>query len=232
MEDFYQDKSGAKFNQKIPLDWLRDNRRIFNEIAGEFGTVPRCTGLIGVRNKIREKTGDLIVYKNNLLDVGVGNGMLFPYLKKKVIYVGVDISDKMLGLAEEKARKYSFSFIPVLRDATNLSFSDDSFDTTVCIDTFHHIPAQFSNKVLDELFRVTKPNGQILLEIKNRFNILLNYQYRRTYKNKGLVMNPINPLRIKHYFEKKNCTMKAYFPMGFHWFSPFILFDIRLSDKE
>jgi len=231
MEDIYKNKYRSKSHQKISLNWLEDNKKIFNEMADGFGIIPRYTGIVSLRNKIRKKVGELIIYKNNLLDVGVGNGMLLSYLKKKITYVGIDISDKMLELAKEKALKHSIPFVSVLGNAVNLPFPDNSFDTVICIDTFHHIPEKYSNRVLDELFRVARPNGQILLEIKNKLNVILGYQYYRTHKHKGLIMNPVNPFQIKRYFKKKNCTTKAYFPIGFYWLSPFILFDIRLNGK-
>lgn len=48
-------------------------------------------------------------------------------------------------------------------DAANLSFADNSLDIVLSLDVFEHI--YFYKKALEEIFRVLKPNGKLLLTI-------------------------------------------------------------------
>ena len=82
-------------------------------------------------------------------------------------------------------------------------------------------------KVVDEIIRVTKKDGQILLEIKNGLNLAICYLYWETRKVKPLIMHPINPITFIKYIRKKKSRVKTYFIGAGYWFAPFILFDIR-----
>ena len=223
----YQNKNRGIFDKKIPLNWPEDIKREFDKIANDFGILPEVTGSIKLRNETRQKVGELLLYKQNILDVGVGNGLMFKYLKKKVSYTGLDISAKMLTESKKRASQYSIPFHPIQGNAIDLPFKDNSFDSTICIDTLHHIPPELIYKVVDEIIRVTKKDGQILLEIKNGLNLAIRYVYWKTRKTKPLIMYPINPIAFIKYLRKKKPRVKTYFIGTGYWFAPFILFDIR-----
>lgn len=220
------------FNKKIPLNWVKKTKKKFDEISNNFGISPETTGSIKLRNNLRKKVGKLLIYKSNILEVGVGNGLMFKHLTQRINYIGLDLSTKMLSQAKKRAIKYSVSFYPTQGNATNLPFGDHSFDCTICIDTLHHIPSQLTEQVIDELVRVTKIDGQILLEVKNKLNLVLDYFYWKTQKKGALIMHPINPITIKRYIEKKNFKIRTYFIGPGYWFAPFVLFDIRRLGGE
>ena len=114
----------------------------------------------------------------NVLDVGCGYGINIPYLVNAAQITGVDFSPVMLEKAREIARG---SKVPVdLRqeDAEALDFPDNSFDTVVSsLST-----CSFFNPIaaLQEMQRVCKPNGRILLIEHGRstWNWLGRYQDR------------------------------------------------------
>lgn len=223
----YQDKNRGIFDKKISLNWSENIEREFDKIANDFGILPKATGSIKLRDETRKKVSELLLYKQNILDVGVGNGLMFKYLKKKVSYTGLDISAKMLIESKKRASQYSIPFYPIKGNAIKLPFKDNSFDSTICIDTLHHIPPELIYKVVDEIIRVTKKDGQILLEIKNGLNLAICYLYWETRKVKPLIMHPINPITFIKYIRKKKSRVKTYFIGAGYWFAPFILFDIR-----
>ena len=227
MENIYKNKNGRIFSKEISLNWPEDIEKEFDKIANDFGILPETTGSIELRNETRRKVGELLVYKKNILDVGVGNGLIFKYLKKKVSYTGLDLSVKMLTQAKKRASRYLIPFYSVQGNAINLPFKANSFDSTICIDTLHHIPPEMTNRVIDEVVRVTKKNGQILLEIKNGLNLIIRYLYWKTRSEKPLIMHPINPIVFKRYIAKKKLRVKTYFIGPGYWLAPFILFDIR-----
>jgi len=78
---------------------------------------------------------------------------------------------------------------------------------------------------------VTKIDGQILLEVKNKLNLIVCYLYWKTQKKGALIMHPVNPIIIRKYIEKKNLKIKTHFIGPGYWFAPFVLFDIRRLDK-
>jgi len=146
MENSYQDKNRRMLSKKISLNWVKKTEKKFDEISGSFGILPKVTGSIRLRNNLREKVGKLLIYKKNILEVGVGNGLMFKHLKQRIDYIGLDLSVKMLSSAKKRAIKHSLSFYPIQGNATNLPFKDHSFDCTICIDTLHHIPSQLTEQ--------------------------------------------------------------------------------------
>ncbi len=98
-----------------------------------------------------------------ILEVGVGTGMSLPLYSKSCRLSGVDISEPMLRKAQERVRELGLSNVEGLwvMDAEHLSFPEDSFDVIVA----QHVITTCPNPeaALDELARVLKPGGEIVL---------------------------------------------------------------------
>jgi len=103
----------------------------------------------------------LAVKDKDVLEIGCGNGHgghLLNQLQPKS-YIGLDVMEEQIELARRKYPQYKF----IVQDATNLSqFADASKDAVIIFGVLHHIPEW--RKVLDEVARVLKPNGQLFLE--------------------------------------------------------------------
>lgn len=98
---------------------------------------------------------------SNLLDVGCGTGELLKQLTAdytSVQFTGVDLSEKMLGVAQIKLKDTAKL---VLGDAENLLFDDNSFDLVICNDSFHHYP--HPQKAIFEFWRILKKGGILLI---------------------------------------------------------------------
>lgn len=92
-----------------------------------------------------------------LLEIGVGNGAHLPLYKTHEI-TGIDTSLSML----EIAKKQNVSNIDLLQmNGETLLFQDESFDYIV----LSHTIAVVDNpeKLLEESYRVLKPNGKIFI---------------------------------------------------------------------
>lgn len=98
---------------------------------------------------------------DSLLDAGCGPGPMITLLADKYPerhYTGIDLTPKMIDKANEKQ-------IPnttfVVGDCENLPFDENSFDTIICSNSFHHYPnpQNFFNSV----HKVLKPNGRLIL---------------------------------------------------------------------
>ena len=99
----------------------------------------------------------------HILEVGVGTGMCLPLYSKKCRLSGVDISEPMLRKAQERVTELGLTNVEGLwvMNGEQLSFPDDSFDAVVA----QHVISTAPNPeaVLDELARVLKPGGEIIL---------------------------------------------------------------------
>ena len=98
-----------------------------------------------------------------ILEVGVGTGMSLPLYSKNCQLSGIDISEPMLRKAQERVTELGLTNVEGLwvMDAERLSFPDNSFDVIVA----QHVITTCPNPeaALDELARVLKPGGEIIL---------------------------------------------------------------------
>lgn len=100
---------------------------------------------------------------HRVLDLACGPGFVaLEFAKHAREVVGVDLTAAMLKKARAMARREGFRNVTFRRaDVNRLPFPNGSFDLVVTRASFHHFPAP--GRVLDEMARVIKPNGRILI---------------------------------------------------------------------
>lgn len=99
-----------------------------------------------------------------VLDAGCGTGVFtLDILAAGAQVVGLDISGPMLSVASKKATGYDF--FPVQGDIQHLPFADNSFDKTISINVIEFIAD--AGSTVDELFRVTRPGGCVVIATLN-----------------------------------------------------------------
>lgn len=100
---------------------------------------------------------------DRVLEVGVGTGLALPMYPADVRVTGIDVSREMLSRARERVARRGLQNVEALleMDAEQLSFPDASFDKVVAMYVVSVVerPA----KVIEELHRVCKPDGEIFL---------------------------------------------------------------------
>lgn len=98
-----------------------------------------------------------------ILEFGVGTGLALPSYKRSNRLVGVDISEPMLQKARERVEKDGLTHVEglFLMDGADLGFADNSFDVAIAQFVITVVPQP--EKTLDELARVLKPGGEIIL---------------------------------------------------------------------
>ena len=101
------------------------------------------------------------VPKGSVLEVGVGTGKNFPYHPAETEITGIDLSEGMLAKARQRAEKLGYSPDLHHMDAQHLDFPDNTFDAAVA--TFVYCSVPDPGLGLQELDRVVKPKGQIML---------------------------------------------------------------------
>lgn len=123
-----------------------------------------------------------------ILEVGIGTGANLPFYPNQILSLtGVDFSKGMLKHAREKVSKGDFPFpIELIEaDIQALPFLDNTFDSVVSTCVFCSVPDPLVG--LQELRRVCKPNGRILM---------LEHM-RSDNKLVGIVMDMLNPLTVR-----------------------------------
>lgn len=92
-----------------------------------------------------------------LLEIGVGNGRHFQFYKTHKV-IGIDTSAKMLEFAAKQKKE---NIHLELMNAETLLFQDETFDYII----LSHVIAVVNNpeKLLEESYRVLKPNGKIFI---------------------------------------------------------------------
>lgn len=129
---------------------------------------------------IKDYVSDAETHNNaSVLDFGCGNGRLLEILKdKKIEYLGVDVSQNLIDLAREKYPEHATDFQKI-SGLGSLASEADFFNTVYAIAVFHHIPGKKERAELaKELWRVTKPGGQVVVTVWN----LWTEKYRKNIR--------------------------------------------------
>ena len=102
-----------------------------------------------------------------ILDAGCGTGNFSIKLAEaKAKVTGVDISREMLLIAGEKSRQSGHEIVFQEVDLHKLPFTDASFDGVISMAALEFIKEP--EPVMDELYRVLKPDGHLLIGTINR----------------------------------------------------------------
>lgn len=140
--------------------------------------------LSDVRKKI---TREINPVNKSVLDVATGTGSLAIELSKSAErVVGIDLSSKMLEVAERKRRNDNLSFLQM--DASRMDFEDDEFDVVTISLGLHDMPPEIRTAVLEETKRVLKKGGKLfILEYdlpKNNFFASISTRLINTFESK------------------------------------------------
>ena len=102
----------------------------------------------------------------DILEVGVGTGLVLRYYPRTSRVVGVDLSEPMLQKAIEKVRDQDLVQVSGLAamDACRLGFADGQFDAVAFPFVITLVPDP--ERALDEAARVLRPGGEIIVASK------------------------------------------------------------------
>lgn len=124
------------------------------------------------KKKFRRIRNDLLSKATgHVLEIGAGTGINFPQYERAEKVVAIEPNRYMIERSLLKRNQSKVPIEMIQANAEELPFSSNSFDTIVGTLVFCSIPNP--EKAIDEIKRVCKPGGKILLfehvKMKNRF---------------------------------------------------------------
>ncbi len=133
-----------------------------------------------------------------VLEVGCGTGLILQKVAPLTeSAIGVDVSHKMLELAKQKGLRVKRA------SATALGFADGVFDVVYSFKVLPHVPE--IRKTMEEIARVTKPDGKIFVEFYNR------YSFKTLANRASMFLRGGDPIYIRYDTPSR---VRGYLPEG------------------
>ena len=169
---------------------------------------------------------------DSVLEIGCGSGngtkLIRKYFNPRHISA-IDLDEKMIEIAQRSVHDEPTTF--QVMDASNLDFSNDSFDAIFDFSSIHHIPNW--KKCIGELKRVLKAGGKLILEEfsidtfsgfpGSLYRSLLSHPYEEMFSTEEIIQHienvgfriddvkKFNPFRLApHFFLVASVQRKAH----------------------
>ncbi|MBX4212386.1 class I SAM-dependent methyltransferase [Candidatus Pacearchaeota archaeon] len=111
-----------------------------------------------------------------ILECGCGTGITTSILhQKRPRIIGTDFSESYIRQAKKRGNYFK------RMDVTNIRFKDSEFDLVCSADMIEHVPRL--ENALEEMTRVLKNNGYLVLQTPNLSSNLISVNYRKTFRN-------------------------------------------------
>ncbi|MFA5089763.1 MAG: class I SAM-dependent methyltransferase [Candidatus Omnitrophota bacterium] len=115
---------------------------------------------------------DKRILKTDLYEESLGfDDILFDLARNNDNVFGIDISPKIVAMAEKRAKALNIKLRLLEQDVKKIDFQDESFDLIISNSTLDHFPG--IRDALSELHRVLKKRGVLILTLHNKSNLIL-----------------------------------------------------------
>lgn len=107
----------------------------------------------------------------SVIDIGCGTGTLTIEISKELsqknasrdfLVRGLDAAPRMIEIARKKSRGLKNIYFDI-EPAEQLPYKDESFDLAVSTFFFHHVNFELKKRSLQELWRVIKKDGKVVI---------------------------------------------------------------------
>ena len=173
------------------------------------------------RYKIRDLHYEIQSKKKSpekILDFGCGVGNSLPLLAEyfpAAHIIGADISPASIEIASSQTASKNIT-VQLISD--KLAIDQKSVDTIFSSCVFHHIPLEYQQHWLGELFRALKPGGILMIYEHNPFNPVTQYVFRNAEFDKDATMIKSSTLQLflkQAGFDKVEIKYRVFFPKIF-----------------
>lgn len=154
-----------------------------------------------------------------ILDFGCGDGLMTHYVStlfRNSKVFGVDPSEKSINDAQKKFPHVQFKCNS--EKSTNLDFEDNTFDLIFSAGTFHHIPFSMHKNYIQELLRILKPSGKLVIFELNSLNPLTVFTFKHNpIDANAKMLSPWYAYRLAKPFAKSTLKFICFFPKPLKW---------------
>ena len=156
----------------------------------------------------------------NILDFGCGTGVMTHEVQKlfqKSKIYGVDPSKESITIAQKQCPTINFN---TSNDDLTL-FKTNEFDVIFCAGVFHHIPLNQHKHYTQELYRILKKDGVLIMFELNPFNPGTTYIFNRNpIDHNAHMLKPTYGKNLFSKFGKTTCLFYGFFPHFLRFLRP------------
>jgi ubiquinone/menaquinone biosynthesis C-methylase UbiE len=147
---------GTQFTE---LEW--GSKEFFDEVERfRYTTQPFMNKIVGFDKFAGKK----------VLEIGCGLGTdLLQFARGGADVTGIDLTPNSIELVRKHFSMENLPVVARVADAENLPFENSSFDLVYSFGVLHHTPD--TQKGIDEVYRVLKPGGQIIIMLYNKTSL-------------------------------------------------------------
>jgi ubiquinone/menaquinone biosynthesis C-methylase UbiE len=144
-----------------------------------------------------------------ILDLAAGMGIYLDSLSNYKYLINIDLSfNELKEISKEDDR-----VLCINANALNIPFRNSSIDSIIIIGLLHHIPFCFP-ELFQEIVRVLKNDGTVLIEEPNGYNILW-FIYMKLYEIDKVRTRPPFPHTLKKFAKKYSLKVEKEVFWGF-----------------
>jgi len=134
-------------------------QQVWDNIAGEWNEFKKLPA---------ESTIEFLKkQKGKVLDFGSGSGRHLIKIKNGEMYL-LDFSEKMIKLAEKKAKDEKIKAEFIVSSMTKTPYENNFFDSAICISALHCLTKIEQKKAIKELHRILKSKAQVFIGVWNK----------------------------------------------------------------
>ena len=153
---------------------------------------------------------------DKILDIGCGRGEIVKECTGKGAYaVGIDYSQDAVKIAKQNGNRYIFR-----AGATHLPFANETFNKILLMEVIEHLDAGDINSCLQEIKRVLKKGGYLIVTTPNSWNKvllflvkllhLISIKIRWMSRDDPYHINIQNPIRLRNLLKKHDFKVKLF----------------------
>ncbi len=153
---------------------------------------------------------------DRILDIGCGRGEIVKICNNNGAHaIGMDYSQEAVQIASQGGNKY------VIRaEATRLPFASESFDKVLLMEVIEHLDSDDGGACLQEIWRVLKRGGYLVLTTPNSWNIIMLFGVRLLNmvgirikwmsREDPYHINVLNPIKLWRLLKQHNFRIKLF----------------------